>query len=106
MQPRTGVSRELSFGGRSHDDATVGSPGTPLYTAPEVWGSQYRGTLADIWSLGVTLHAMAFGCLPYTAADQMELIASVRHRPSQLQLLRPMSRAPRAHNTRVPHTGR
>jgi len=30
-----------------------------------------------VWALGVTLHAMVFGCLPYAAVNQMDLIASV-----------------------------
>jgi 1D-myo-inositol-triphosphate 3-kinase len=59
-------------------DTTVGSPGTPTYTAPEVWGSgSYHGKLADVWSLGVTLHAMVFGCLPYAATTPTDLIACV-----------------------------
>ena len=59
-------------------DTTIGSPGTPTYTAPEVWGSgSYHGKLADVWALGVTLHAMVFGCLPYAAASQVDLIAAV-----------------------------
>ena len=59
-------------------DTTIGSPGTPTYTAPEVWGSgAYHGKLADVWSLGVTLHAMVFGCLPYAATSQVDLIACV-----------------------------
>lgn len=59
-------------------DTTVGSPGTPTYTAPEVWGKgAYHGRLADVWSLGVTLHGMVFGCLPYSATSQTELIAEV-----------------------------
>jgi len=59
-------------------DTTVGSPGTPTYTAPEVWGvGAYAGKVADVWSLGVTLHAMVFGCLPYPATNQQDLIALV-----------------------------
>ena len=59
-------------------DAAVGSPGTPTYTAPEVWGSgTYKGRLADVWSLGVTLHAMVFGHLPYEADNQSDLIGMV-----------------------------
>jgi len=59
-------------------DTTVGSPGTPTYTAPEVWGvGGYAGKVADVWSLGVTLHAFVFGCLPYPALNQQELIAMV-----------------------------
>jgi len=82
-----GVSRVLNPGAEegaqaSEDEKkagmTRGSPGTPSYTAPEVWGARaYHGKTADVWSLGVTLHAMAFGTLPYFALDQQELIAMV-----------------------------
>ena len=59
-------------------DTSVGSPGTPTYTAPEVWGvGSYAAIPSDVWSLGVTLHAMVFGCLPYFGANQMELIELV-----------------------------
>ena len=62
----------------NRSDTVVGSPGTPTYTAPEVWGTDaYQGRLADVWSLGVTLHAMVFGCLPYSASSQADLIACV-----------------------------
>ena len=60
---------------------TKGAPGTPTYNAPEVWGaSTYEAKLADVWSLGVTLHAMVFGTLPYFYADQQKLIEEVRGR--------------------------
>ena len=59
-------------------DVTIGAPGTPTYTAPEVWGvGGYAGKIADVWSLGVTLHAMVFGTLPYMSFNQQELIAMV-----------------------------
>jgi len=83
-----GVSRVLGSSGdeEAHSLAeeekakglTRGSPGTPSYTAPEVWGARaYHGKTADVWSLGVTLHAMVFGTLPYFALDQQELIKMV-----------------------------
>lgn len=57
---------------------TVGSPGTPSYTAPEVWGqSKYEAKGADVWALGVTLHAMATGTLPFFTSDQQKLIEMV-----------------------------
>jgi len=59
-------------------DVAIGAPGTPTYTAPEVWGvGGYAGKIADVWSLGVTLHAMVFGTLPYMSFNQQELIAMV-----------------------------
>ena len=52
-----------------------GSPGTPTYTAPEAYGDvKYDPFLADVWSFGVTLHAMVFGSLPYMSQNQIELI--------------------------------
>lgn len=59
-------------------DTTIGAPGTPTYTAPEVWGTgTYQARKSDVWSLGVTLHAMVFGCLPFYAPNQQDLIALV-----------------------------
>ena len=40
------------------------------YNSPEKFDSNdYDGTLADVWALGVTLHAMVFGELPFPAAQ-------------------------------------
>jgi len=42
--------------------------GTPAYIAPEVVGAtgpQYSGEAADVWSLGVMLHAMLVGRYPF-----------------------------------------
>lgn len=78
-----GVSRMLSDqaneqADKSREGYTSGSPGTPSFTAPEVWGAvKYHGKLSDVWSLGVTLHAMVFGTLPFYSLEQQELIAMV-----------------------------
>ena len=59
-----------------------------MYTAPEVWGTgQYDAKMSDVWSLGVTLHAMAFGSLPYVATDQSDLIEMVIFRESAVSHL-------------------
>jgi len=66
-----GVSRIMKEDAHS----VSGSPGTPTYTAPEAYGDvKYDPFLADVWSFGVTLHAMAFGALPYMSHSQIELI--------------------------------
>jgi serine/threonine protein kinase len=42
------------------------SCGSPCYAAPEmVNGGQYDCVKTDIWAMGVTLYAMAAGCLPF-----------------------------------------
>ena len=66
-----GVSRIMKEDAHS----VSGSPGTPTYTAPEAYGDvKYDPFLADVWSFGVTLHAMVFGALPYMSQNQIELI--------------------------------
>lgn len=81
-----GVSRLLSDaerprdeqGAHSHDVLTSGSPGTPMYCAPEVWGdAPYYGKSADVWSLGVTLYVMLLGRVPYACSSHEELTAAV-----------------------------
>jgi serine/threonine protein kinase len=73
-----GVSRMLKEGAdaaSSQSGFVSGSPGTPTYTAPEAYGDvKYDPFLADVWSFGVTLHAMVFGSLPYMSLNQIELI--------------------------------
>lgn len=55
---------------KSSASEAKGAAGTPLYNAPEKFDSNdYDGTLADVWALGVTLHAMVFGELPFPAAQ-------------------------------------
>ena len=65
------VDMPVTPGGRdSKGNASLakGASGTPLYNAPEKFNSStYDGTAADVWALGVTLHAMVFGKLPYPA---------------------------------------
>lgn len=38
--------------------------GTPHYIAPEVWLDGFYSEAADIYSIGVTLYEVLFGCLP------------------------------------------
>ena len=90
-----GVSRAASLTKqKTCASEAKGASGTPLYNAPEKFTENkcamlrtptpcplvlptcqppcshrddYDGTLADVWALGVTLHAMVFGELPFPA---------------------------------------
>ena len=40
--------------------------GSPSYSSPELLsGEKYNGFSVDIWSIGITLYAMIYGCLPF-----------------------------------------
>lgn len=52
--------------------------GSPCYAAPEmVAGKRYKGSQADIWSLGVCLFAMLCGYLPFEDADTPTLYKKI-----------------------------
>jgi len=47
--------------------------GTPQYAAPEIIDNlSYNGTMADIFSLGVTLFTIVFGCQPFYIASRSD----------------------------------
>src|SRR5690606_19450626 len=73
------------------DDAvaptTVGSGRllTPEYAAPEQFGGEVAGVATDVYALGVVLHELVAGALPY-ALDRGDLAAAeriVREQPAQ-----------------------
>ena len=52
--------------------------GSPLYAAPEVlkFGS-YKGTLADIWSMGICLYIMVCGDFPFEGEEYQDLVKNI-----------------------------
>jgi tRNA A-37 threonylcarbamoyl transferase component Bud32 len=103
---RTGVGvvpKLLDFGishvhaeGGSRMTATGVALGTPAYMSPEqIKGARYVDVRTDVWALGVLIHEVLSGELPFqaeTVADQFVQIATAH--PTPLEIAAP--RAPRA----------
>eukprot|EP00003_Mantamonas_plastica_P004853 TRINITY_DN13907_c0_g1_i3.p1 TRINITY_DN13907_c0_g1~~TRINITY_DN13907_c0_g1_i3.p1 ORF type:complete len:677 (+),score=263.65 TRINITY_DN13907_c0_g1_i3:720-2750(+) len=57
------------------DTELNGTSGSKHYTAPEVWralyGQTYSGPPTDVWSCGVILFAMVFGCYPFEVSTTL-----------------------------------
>ena len=52
--------------------------GSPLYAAPEVLKSgSYKGTLADIWSMGICLYIMVCGNFPFEGEELQEAVKNI-----------------------------
>ena len=68
-----GISKRLGDTEKLKDQA-----GTPAYLAPEiVKGDEFNGFEADIWALGITLHASVFGRVPFKAETIEELYPKI-----------------------------
>jgi len=51
------------------------SVGSPAYISPEILtGKSYDGFKADVWSSGVVLYALLFGCFPFSPAQYKLLV--------------------------------
>ncbi|KAJ3339727.1 hypothetical protein HDU93_007843 [Gonapodya sp. JEL0774] len=65
----------------SGNDRSKKSAGSPAFFAPEMCVAQH-GEMSmkacDVWALGVTLHCLAFGKLPFIASSILELYEVVR----------------------------
>lgn len=51
--------------------------GSPLYMAPEVLRGEAYTTTADIWSIGVILYEMLYGCCPFESNSIASLINTI-----------------------------
>jgi calcium-dependent protein kinase len=53
--------------------------------APEVLTRKY-GPECDVWSVGVIMHLMISGVLPFTGDNRRELFHKIRHSPVDLNI--------------------
>jgi TolB-like protein len=91
MVTSTGETKIVDFGlarrVRQPDEATasqtafaaagVGTTGTPAYMAPETLRGETADKRSDIWALGVLLHEMVTGTLPFSGRTLPEMTSSI-----------------------------
>lgn len=67
----------------AHDPTPGGTgiEGTPYYMAPEVIQGEGYLPASDVWSLGVVLHRMLSGRLPFDAPDFDGLFCAIQNQP-------------------------
>ena len=51
--------------------------GTPMYMAPEIIKYKKYDIKSDLWSVGVILYQMLFGCTPFKAKNFIDLIEKI-----------------------------
>ncbi|GBB86679.1 hypothetical protein RclHR1_13050008 [Rhizophagus clarus] len=64
------------------NDKMKKSAGSPAFMAPELCIAHHgeiSGQAADIWSMGVTLYCLAFGCLPFEKDNMLDLYESIKN---------------------------
>ncbi|KAI1268358.1 Pkinase-domain-containing protein [Xylariaceae sp. FL1019] len=72
---------------RKDEMMTNKSAGSPAFIPPELCQSKHgevSGKAADIWSMGITLHCLKYGKLPFTGNNPLEIYASIRTEPLSL----------------------
>lgn len=59
--------------------------GTYAYMGPETLkGGEYSAYAADIWALGISIHALAFGTIPFYDPDVVTLFEMIEKNPIEL----------------------
>ena len=51
--------------------------GSPIYMAPEILRGKPYTSKADIWSLGILLYELLYGCCPFEAKSIPKLLKMV-----------------------------
>jgi len=60
--------------------------GTYAFMGPETLkGGEYSAYAADIWALGITIHALAFGTIPFYDPDVVTLFEMIEKSPIELE---------------------
>ena len=73
LPDESGVTMSMSL---TETGAVVG---TPHYLAPEVLRGSAANEQSDVWALGVVLHEMASGKLPFKGTTSFELASAIMH---------------------------
>ncbi|KAF9109121.1 hypothetical protein BGX27_007970 [Mortierella sp. AM989] len=78
-----GVSEMFKKG----NDMTKKSAGSPAFMAPELCRPDHgevSGRATDVWSMGVTLYCLRYGCLPYVSSSILEMQQLIREKEFEL----------------------
>ena len=53
--------------------------GVPKYTAPEILRGEDFDEKSDLWSLGIIIYTLLFGCEPYQGKKNIEVLANINN---------------------------
>ncbi|KAJ4424171.1 hypothetical protein N0V82_001219 [Gnomoniopsis sp. IMI 355080] len=66
---------------KPEDMRTAKPAGSPAFLPPELCVAKHgdvSGTAADIWSMGVTLYCLRYGCIPFNKQGVMEIYEAIK----------------------------